>query len=168
LRRRSGGGLHAARHRVHALASRRAREDGGTPDSYALRLLSVCFTKKLNGAPPDPRHLRRGDGRRRGRAARRRALQAPRGGDIEARIQARCGAVFQVEHVTIAKVKVLRAPWFTEDGLARLHMAPAAARPAEVDASIQIEYFYRETVALLKSRGNRSLVARSVPSGVSK
>jgi small subunit ribosomal protein S3Ae len=119
-----------------------ARVDVKTPDGYTLRIFSVCFTKKINQkkacyAPQSKRRQIRDiciEEIKAGAEAQT-VEELCKGlitGDIEAKIQTRCESVFQVENVTISKVKVLKAPVLTEDELGRLHAGRAAVRPVEV------------------------------------
>jgi small subunit ribosomal protein S3Ae len=119
-----------------------AQVDVKTPDGYVLRIFSVCFTKKINNkkacyAPQSKRRQIRDvciDEMKAG-AEGQPVAELCKGlitGEIENKIHSRCDTIFQVEHVTISKVKVLKAPVYTDDELGQIHQGRAVVRPAEV------------------------------------
>jgi small subunit ribosomal protein S3Ae len=130
-----------------------AQVDVKTPDGYTLRLFSFCLTKKINqkracyAQQSKRRQIRdtcieilRTAGESLGVKELCDALVTD---TIEKQITEKCSNIFQVENVTVTKVKVLKAPTFTDEELKELHKgrpvakAVEAARPAEEAAAAE-------------------------------
>jgi small subunit ribosomal protein S3Ae len=123
-----------------------AQVDVKTPDGYLLRVFSICFTKKLTAkktcyAQQSKRKVIREaciatikDTVEKSPVPE--LCKALVGETMEKAIVEKCAPVWQVENVTISKVKVLKAPVFAPEEIKQLHVgrvvAPKeAARPEE-------------------------------------
>jgi small subunit ribosomal protein S3Ae len=117
-----------------------------TPDGYLLRVFSICFTKKLTAKKSCYAQQSKRKVIREAciatikdtveKSPTPELCKALVGEAIEKAIVEKCAPVWQVENVTISKVKVLKAPVFTADEIKELHQgrvaAPKqAARPEE-------------------------------------
>jgi small subunit ribosomal protein S3Ae len=119
-----------------------AQVDVKTPDGYILRLFSICFTKKINNkdacyAQQSKRRLIRDKCIEVMRAVAEpqtvdKLCTALINDEIETKIVEGCQNIWQVENVVVSKVKVLKAPVVTDEGLAQLHKGRPIGKPGEV------------------------------------
>lgn len=120
-----------------------AQVDVRTPDGYILRLFSICFTKKLN---PKKKACYAKQSKR--REIRDKCIELMRetaessaipelckkivDETIERNIVEQCKTIMQVENVLVTKIKVIKAPTFSNEELKKLHQGRAVVKTQEV------------------------------------